>query len=75
MYIILVVFLLVLIAKFSKNKEQYFFDYKHRNKCINNTNSNLINWITNPNLRKIYNTTYRSNPLYIGEHKYYSFMK
>ena len=73
MYIILVIFLLVLIVKFSKNKEQYFFDYKHRNKCINNTN--LINRIANSNLRKIYNTTYKSNPLYIGEHKYYSFMK
>jgi hypothetical protein len=69
MYIILVIFLLVLIVKFSKNKKQYFFNYKYRN----NTNGNLIHLNSNP--RKKYNTTYRSYPLYIGEHKYYSFMK
>jgi hypothetical protein len=79
MYIILIIFLLLLIVNLSYNKKQQFF--RHRfgltsqisiNKYIN---SSLNYWYIRPKLKKRHNNTYRSKPLYIGEHKYYSFMK
>ena len=73
MYIILVI-LLLLIAKLSYNKKQYKLDSTSKTFRKRYINSNLNYLYVRPNSKKRYNSTYRSYPLYVGEHKYYSFI-